>query len=88
MKKLMACAVAIVAAVILAAPVWAHGAGPSGTPPKTGFVVINPDHVQKLGGTSTRAWRGLMNAALHSSAVQCIESTDPIDEDDTIDLGG
>lgn len=88
MKKLMACAVAIVAAVVLAAPVWALGAGPTGTPPKTGFEVVNPDHAQKLGGKSTQAWHGLMKAALHSGAVQCIVPIDPIDEDDPIDLGG
>ncbi len=84
MKKLTACALAIVIVVIFAAPVWACGAGSTGKAPgsTTIFVVVNHDHTQRLGGKSLHAWHGLLQAALHSKAVQRIDPIGTIDPDD------
>ncbi len=78
MKKLTVCALVIVIMAAFVAPVWAFGRDPAAMAAASGssYVVVNPDHTQKLGGASVQAWHGLSQAALHSRAVERVDVKD------------
>lgn len=75
MKKLLV--VGIVLLFFLAVPLAVMSEAPIGTPggKACSYAVVNPNHTQVLGGSSTHAPAGLAKAAVHSPAVVVVKGT-------------